>query len=68
MTKEKMQTLSKYVEDCQNKLAAPIPEKQKKRETQYREYLRREISQTKAQLDAAKMEGPSAAKPSAPSK
>lgn len=43
MTREKKISLTKYLNQCQERLKAPVPEKHKHRPTQYKELLEREI-------------------------
>ncbi len=56
MSKEKIQSLTKYVNDLKSKLSDKIlPEKQKNRPAQYKQFLEREIAGASATLDALKM-------------
>jgi hypothetical protein len=56
MSKEQLQRLTKYSSDIKNKLAdTNLPEKQKKRPVQYRQFLERELSAVTSKIDALKI-------------
>jgi hypothetical protein len=62
MSKEKIQSLTKYVNDLKAKQSSPLSEKQKNRPAQYKQFLEREIASTQAKIDAMKMSGAPEAK------
>jgi hypothetical protein len=63
MGKETLQRYTKYATDIQNKLAdKTLPEKQKNRPVQYRQFLERELAAVTAKIDALKMSAPPEAK------
>ncbi len=56
MSKEKIQRLSKYANDIKSKLSDKVlPEKQKNRPAQYKQFLERELSTVSAQIESMKM-------------
>lgn len=58
MSKEKLQRLNKYADSIKNRLAEKnLPEKQKNRPAQYKQFLERELSTVSAQIEAMKMSG-----------
>lgn len=57
MTKEKKASLTKYVQELTNKLETAVPSKHKGHPESYKQFLQREITIVKAQLEAAKLEG-----------
>lgn len=54
LSKEKFDSLTKYLFDLQNRLASPPSKKQKNRVKEFHQFLTREIDAVKAKLDAAK--------------
>jgi hypothetical protein len=63
MTKEKLEQLSKYADSIKHKLSdKTLPEKQKNRPTEYKQFLERELSSVNAQIEEAKVSGVSAKK------
>jgi len=62
MSKEKIQSLTKYVNDLKAKQTSTLSEKQKNRPAQYKQFLEREISAAQAKIDAMKMSGAPEAK------
>jgi len=59
MSKEKIQSLTKYANDLKSKLSATtLPEKQKNRPAQYRQFLERELATTTAKIDSLKISAP----------
>lgn len=58
MSKEKLQRLSKYADSIKTKLGETrLPEKQKNRPAQYKQFLERELSTVTAQIESMKMAG-----------
>jgi hypothetical protein len=55
MTKEKVLSLTKYLNDMKTKLVAPLPKKHEGGERTYRQFLENEIKTATSRLDAAKM-------------
>lgn len=59
MSKEKIQSLTKYANDVKSKLSESIvPPKQRGREAQYRDFLQKELTATTAKIDSLKMTAP----------
>lgn len=54
MTKEKVLSLTKYLNDLTSKLNSPTPDKHRNRPQQYKELLEREIFKVKKTLNEAK--------------
>lgn len=54
MTKEKLKSLNKYLNDIQSKLQASTPEKHSSSPNEYKAFLEREFRLTKAKVDSAK--------------
>ncbi len=57
MRKEKLVSLTKYLDKLNNSLSSPTPAKHVGHPETYKQYLLREIAVIKAQLDAARLEG-----------
>jgi hypothetical protein len=58
MSKEKLQRLTKYADSLKNRLAEKtLPEKQKNRPIQYKQFLERELSTVTSQIESIKMSG-----------
>lgn len=57
MNKEKMIKLTKYLNSLEDRLSSPVTSKWEHSPDTYRQFLKREISDLKKQLDAAKLEG-----------
>lgn len=57
MSKEKLISLTKYASDIKSKLSSPLPEKQKNRPAQYKQFLERELSATNAKIESIKLAG-----------
>ena len=57
MTKDKLLSLTKYMNDLVDKLKGPIPEKHTHRPKEYHNFLNNEINTVKAQLEAVRLEG-----------
>jgi hypothetical protein len=58
MTKEKLASLTKYANETRNKLQDKnLPEKHLNRETQYRQFLKRELDTVTTKIEAAKAAG-----------
>lgn len=55
MNKEKVKSLTKYLEDLKNRLNSDIPEKHKNRPEQFKAFLQREIKLT--QITITKLTG-----------
>lgn len=53
MTKEKLQSLKKYISDLKSKLESPLPEKHKGHKHTYHEFLNNEIKKTQAKIEEA---------------
>lgn len=51
MTKEKQESLKKYLEKLQMQLASPIPQKHEHAPSQYKAFLEHEIFLVKRKLD-----------------
>jgi hypothetical protein len=63
MANETLQRFTKYADGIKNKLAEKtLPEKQKNRPVQYRQFLERELQAVTAKIDALKMSAPAEAK------
>jgi hypothetical protein len=59
MSKEKIQSLTKYANDLKSKLSEKnIPEKQKNRPAQYKQFLEKELTATTVKIDSLKMTAP----------
>lgn len=58
MSKEKANSLTKYLNELKNKLTSDTPAKHKHREKSYRNFLNNEIKNTTAALEAIKLENP----------
>jgi hypothetical protein len=56
MNKEKLKSLQKYLDNLNNRLTAPLPEKHKAHPAPYLRFLRVEIDTLVKQIDAAKMD------------
>jgi len=56
MTKEKLVSLKRYLDDLTNKLGT-TPTKHKDHPKTYEQFLRREIAAVKGKLEAAALEG-----------
>ena len=54
MTKEKLASLTKYVNDLKSKLSSPIPSKHAESPKGYLNFLKFEIERTQATIDAGK--------------
>ena len=61
MTKEKTQSLQRYVQALKDRLTAPVPAKHKSHPESYHNFLRNEIEFTTNTLEAAKAEAMGAA-------
>lgn len=57
MTKEKLVSLKRYLDEMTNLLNAPLPEKHSKRAEAYKAFIAKEIKGVTAQLEAARLEG-----------
>jgi hypothetical protein len=57
MTKEKLVSLNRYLDDLTNKLNSLVPAKHAKHPDTYKQFLSREIEAVKAKLERAKLEG-----------
>ena len=57
MTREKIESLKKYIAHLQSKLEEPVPEKHENHRITYHEFLRLEIKKTKAKIDEALVNG-----------
>jgi hypothetical protein len=58
MSKEKLQSLTKYANDVKSKLSsALLPEKHKSRPVQYRQFLERELTTVNAKIEFIKASG-----------
>lgn len=55
MTKEKIQSITKYVSDIKNRLSSPTPGKWAHAPEAYKTYLERELRLSNKKLDDAKM-------------
>ncbi len=55
MTKEKIQSLTKYAEEMKNKLEGEVPAKRAHAPVEYKAFLARELRLTLAKLDEAKL-------------
>jgi hypothetical protein len=56
MSKEKLIKLTKYANDVKSKLSEKVlPEKQKNREVQYKQFLERELASTNSKIETLKM-------------
>ena len=53
----KVQSLEKYLQEMNNKLSSPIPERHKHNPRTYVDFLSHEIKMTKAKIDNLKVEG-----------
>lgn len=63
MSKEKIQSLTKYAEHLKAKLSEKtLPEKHKNRPAQYKQFLERELSATTAKIDSLKISSPAESK------
>lgn len=63
MANETLQRYTKYADTIKNKLAdKTLPEKQKNRPAQYRQFLERELAAVTSKIDALKMSAPVEAK------
>jgi SMC interacting uncharacterized protein involved in chromosome segregation len=59
MSKEKLVQLNKYADSLKNRISdKAIPEKQKNRMTQYRNFLQNELHMTNSKIESLKMAGP----------
>lgn len=57
MKKEKLTSLTKYMDLCKERLKSPVPEKHKGHLKSFHEFLNNEINKVKAKIDAAVIEG-----------
>jgi hypothetical protein len=57
MTKDKFESLTKYLAKLTDRLSSPIPEKHKNNPDTFKSFLNREIRVVKEQLEQAKLEG-----------
>lgn len=57
MTRDKLLSLTKYLDKLNNMITSPTPDKHIGHPETYRLYLVREIAVVKAKLDEAKLEG-----------
>lgn len=58
MSKEKLISLTKYVDSCKNRLEDKmVPEKHKNRESTYRQFLANEIKTATVTIEALKLSG-----------
>jgi len=57
MNKEKLVSLSKYLGGLKDKLANPIPHKNRGSLATYKQFLKNEIETVSAKLEAAKLDG-----------
>lgn len=57
MTKEKLISLEKYLDDLKSKLTSPVPEKHEASPATYKHFLNNEIRLTKSKIESAKLEG-----------
>lgn len=57
MTKEKVASLAKYLQDLSNKLTAETPKKHEGHPETYRQHLVREIDTVRKKLEDAKLAG-----------
>lgn len=55
MTKEKLQSLSKYVADMEARLASPVPKKWEHAPDAYKAFLKNEIRLHKNKIDSEKL-------------
>lgn len=59
MSKEALIKLNKYADDLRNKMSAPLSAKQKKRPTEFKQFLERELKAVTTKIDALKLTEPS---------
>jgi len=59
MSKEKLQSLTKYADNVKNKLSSSVPEKHKNRSAEYRQYLERELAASTKKIEALRLLEPS---------
>ena len=57
MTKEKLQSLTKYASQMKERLNSAVPPKHAHRPEAYKAWLTKELTMTNAKLDAAKFAG-----------
>lgn len=57
MTKEKVVSLNKYVQDIKNRLTSPVPPKHSGHPDTYKRFLENELKSVISRLEAAKLEG-----------
>lgn len=57
MNKEKIGSLTKYVNGLKDKLANPVPHKKRGTLESYKQFLKNEIDAVVVKLDAAKLDG-----------
>lgn len=58
MSKEVLQKLNKYADGIKSKLAEKtLPEKQKNRPAQYKQFLEKELSQVNSKIESMKISG-----------
>lgn len=62
MSKQKILNLTKYVSDMKNRLTAPLPEKHKDHEKEYKQFLNNEVQMANGKLEALKLAGQDAKK------
>ena len=60
--KEVIERLTKYVNLLKLKISSNTPEKQKKREKQYKDFLQKDLQITMAKIESLKMAMPAEAK------
>lgn len=56
MNKDKIVSLSKYLEDIKSKLASEVPSKHKNRVSQYKAFLTKEVDLTTKKIDNLKLQ------------
>lgn len=54
-SKQRIESLSKYISDLKNKLDSPIPEKHKERASSYYDYLESEIRKASTALESLRL-------------
>lgn len=57
MSKEKIESLTRYVNDMKNRLTGAVPEKRKGHEESYYKFLNLEITKANRTLDKLKLAG-----------
>lgn len=59
MSTEKIQSLTKYVEDMKQRLVSPtVPERRKNQEVEYRKWVATEIKKTSKKIEDLLLAGP----------